>query len=538
MTTDPYADEPEKDPCYEKPTPKPTGPTDRESAVDLFDPIALLETFPEHFTKLYGEFGVTVKLLEGTPILIHEYILVDDEPKLRFMNQKGDYRLDVITDELYRPVVTVKRYTFCGGKALVLLGSDKPLDSLYSLSVDHPIRATSLSGHDSGYIKPGGTIRTGKGQDGLNTNKWGSGQDGLNTNKSGSGQDGNSPDSDEDSIGGLNTNKSGSGQGYSNCLGHVHPSHTLSNKPEMNQEDLTGTDPCLKVAILDSGIKFKNEVLFQPTDGQSPCREVATGWDFVKDDNRPDDEQTNLHGTRVANIIRSICKEATLIPVRISDKNNVCTLYDVLCGLEYAAQQGVRIINASLAFSTRPGTIIPLLQASLRRLAYRGILVVCASGNVGFVKREDLDAIPHIGKKRKKRTIPMQWPACASEELTNVIAVTSVVADEWQKTNKKGERVSFTRRVVCELRSKRYITVGVVANGLDQIGNFGSFITPNLNDFRGTSFAAPYVTGKIANAILVRADLSSRVDVLRAIGATHDSQLKKQIREGIWTKAD
>ncbi len=526
-TPNPYGDKPSPNPSGGKPTTDLPGPSDREGAVELLNPQTFLRNFPDLFTQIYGEFGKTVKLLGGTPIIIHEYILVDDEPKLRFMNQKGRYQLKVITSELIDPVVTVKRYTFCGGKALVLLTSESPLDSLYALPLKKRIQAVSLDGHESGIIKPGGTAPAGKGQDG-NTNTSGKGQDGdsstsgedtsisgRNTNTSGSGQDGN-------------TNTSGKGQGYSNCMGYSRPGQTLSGTPHMNQEDLVKKDSCLKVAVLDSGISFKNGKLFDPGNDRVPCRDVSAGWDFVEDDNRPDDTQTNRHGTRVANVIRLVCPEATIIPVRISNEQNRCTLYDVLCGLEYAAQQGARIINASWVFPTDKGIYIPLLQASLRRLAYRGILVVCASGNVGNLKPDELDRVPHIGERIKKWRVPMQWPACSSVDLENIISVTAIgfVPDG-----------SATRRVVCELRSNRYISVGVVANGRDQIGEFGSFITPDLNDFRGTSFAAPYVTGHIAKAMHCGADLSSRAAVLKAIGAVRDKDLKKQISGGMWIDA-
>jgi hypothetical protein len=478
------------------------------------DPETLRRSDPKRFASIYPK---NVKLLGGTPINPNEYILVDDEPNLRFMRHKGDFQLHVVTVELNNPVVTVARYCFCGGKALVLLQSAKPLDSLYVLPLLGRIRAVSVDGHESGYIKPGGKGTGGQGQDG-------------NTNTVGKGQDGN-------------TNTVGKGQGYPNCIGVTDSENELSGEGWMTQDDLKGTDPCLKIAVLDSGIRFRGGIPFRPL--ANSCGDKGTGWDFVGDgttpDNDPKDEQTNQHGTRVANIIKSVCPQATILPVRISNAANACTLYDVLCGLEYAAQQGVRLINASWVFPTYQGTYIPLLQASLGRLAYRGIIVVCAAGNIGFVPPEELDTIPHIGTNNGDLFVPMLSPACSSEVLDNVITVTSVAeVPDWRdgatRGGQDGDGVP-TRRTVCELRSKRFVTVGVVVNGENQEDNFGSFITPDLNDFRGTSFATPYVTGEIANAMHRRADLSSRNDVLRAINARRDPDLKKQIRGGRWIEA-
>jgi len=385
----------------------------------------------------------------------------------------------------------------------------------------------SLEGNESGYIKPGGKGTGGQGQDG-NTNTPGRGQDG-NTNTVGKGQDGN-------------TNTVGKGQGYPNCIGVTDPGTLLSGEGWMTRDDLKGSSPWLKVAVLDSGIRFKGGIRFRPL--ANTCEEEGAGWDFVGDgttpDNDPDDEQSNQHGTRVANIIKKICPEATILPVRISNAANACTLYDVLCGLEYAAQQRVQLINASWVFPTYQGIFIPLLQASLGRLAYRGILVVCAAGNIGFVAPDQLDTIPHIGTSNGDLFVPMLSPACSSAVLDNVITVTSVgEVPDWRDgaTTGGGQHGVPTRRTVCELRSKRFVTVGVVVNGDDPEGDFGSFKTPKLNDFRGTSFATPYVTGHIAKAMYNRADLSSRKDILRAINAQRDPDLKKQIRGGRWIEA-
>lgn len=513
--------------CDEPQDPKRSdGPTDEESAVDLLDPLTFQQRFPDLFRKVYP---ANVKFRGVTPIIPNEYILVDDEPKLRFMQQKGKYRLEVVVGDLRDPVVTVAKYRFCGGKALVLLTATEDLDPLYALPLLGKIRAISLDGHPNGTIRPGGKGTAGDGQDG-ETNQIGRGQDGE-TNQIGRGQDGE-------------TNQIGRGQGYPNCVGYNHPGLTSETDGFTFDGQLNVPNSCLKVAILDSGVKFRAQ---EPTEGSAgrTCREVLTGWDFVGDRSHPDgdswpnDEQTNFHGTRVASIIRKLCPQATLIPVRIANAENACTLYDVLCGLEYAAQQRVQLINASWIFPTTQGTFIPLLQASLRRLAFRGIIMVCSGGNVGKVAPADLDALPHIGESKNGQYVPMLSPACSSETLENLITVTSVaeVPDEDEDEGSDGNPV--LKRVVCELRSKRFVTVGVQVNDPhpDEDKHFGTFDIPHFNPFRGTSFAAPYVSGHIAKAMHDRLDLSSRRDILRAIGAKRDRRLRKHIRQGYWMKA-
>lgn len=480
------------------------GPSDTESALSLLDPIRFSRSFPELLKRIYPG---GIKLLGGTPIIAKEYILVDDEPTLQFMQLKGDFRLEVVVEGLRDPIVTVKKYRFCGGKALVLLTSKEDLDPLYTLPLRGRIRAVSTTDPDRrGTIKPGGKGHGGVGQDG-------------NTNTIGRGQDGN-------------TNTIGRGQGYPNCIGYNHPGVTLEGEGLASNVNLGPADSPVRVAVLDSGVRYRQD---PPTRRvKTTCFTIELGYDFVDEDRHPNDEQHNQHGTRVASIIRKVCPQARIIPVRIADANNACTLYDVLCGLEYAAQQRVQVINASWVFPTFQGNYIPLLQASLRRLAYQGILVVCSAGNVGFVPPEGLEELPHIGESKNGTFVPMLSPACSSESLENVITVTSVaeVPDAPGSAHRK--------HVVCELRSKRFISVGVITNGPDTPAQFGCFETPNFNPFRGTSFAAPYVTGHIAQLFLRgrRVDRSSRKAILQAIGAVRDPNLKKFIRRGMCMKAD
>ena len=498
-------------------------PIDGADFVDMIDPFLFRKKYPALFAQTFP--GI-VKIRQGTPIIANEYILVDDEPTLRFMSNRGKFRLEVVVGELRNPLIEVKKYRFCGGKVVVLISSKNELDALYELPLGEEIRAVPESGGEPGYIKPGGQGTYGTGQDG-NTNTVGKGQDG-NTNTVGKGQDGN-------------TNTVGKGQGYPNAYGFIYPGSQTTDEERQVRVKLEGTNPNLKIAVLDSGIWYKDVPTDTPSaqTTQTSCYELETGWDFVSDDPDPDDEHLNRHGTRIAGIIRRVCPEATLIPVRISNAQNVCTLYDVLCGLEYAAQQRVQLINASWVFSSTQGTYIPLLQASLRRLAFRGIIVVCAAGNIGPVQPGDLDEIPHIGQSKGGKNVPFLSPACSSEELENVITVTSVgqVPDERESTTDSQTTELGMKQAVCELRSRRFVTVGVLVNGDDQANHFGSFQTPKMNDFRGTSFAAPYVTGLIANAMQGRADLSSRKDILRAIGALRDPDLSEQICRGMWIEA-
>lgn len=483
--------------------PKPRKPIPPFRDVRSLDPAYLFGSAPDVFRSIYGETAI---LYRGTPVLPEEYILVDDESVLNFLYQGERYRLITGPDVDAQPVVRVRTYRHCGGKALVLLASAESLTALNALPPGECIEAVPLNPQlPTGFIRPGGGS-TGRG----------AGQDG-NTNQIGRGQDGN-------------TNQVGRGQGYPNAVGFLYPGGQYGGAGLVGANTLHGSGPT--VAILDSGLELDGGRYPKPSDALS-CRTTPWGWDFVEEDADPTDVQFNRHGTRVAGIIRSVCAEANLLPVRIADARNVCTLFDVLSGLEYAATQGARIINASWVFACGTNETIPLLQASLQRLAYRGILVVCAAGNVGDVPPEGLPQIPSIGHQLGDLRVPMLAPACSSAGLTNVITVTSVVTLLTGEHDDTG-RPRF-RRAVCELKSDVYVSVGVLVNGSDGQSRFGSFKTPHITpDFRGTSFAAPYVTGLIARAMIDGKDLSSREAVLRSIGARRDLNLLDQIVGGLW----
>ena len=79
------------------------------------------------------------------------------------------------------------------------------------------------------------------------------------------------------------------------------------------------------------------------------------GWDFVNDDNDPDD--TDGHGTHVAGIIGAIVNNglgiagiapnAVLMPLQFLDGSGTGYTDDVIDAIAYAAGNGARAINAS-----------------------------------------------------------------------------------------------------------------------------------------------------------------------------------------------
>jgi len=113
----------------------------------------------------------------------------------------------------------------------------------------------------------------------------------------------------------------------------------------------------------------------------------TSGWDFVYDDNNPMDG--NGHGTHVAGIIGAvgnnargvtgICWKAKIMILRAFDASGSATVADTIEAMDYARQNGARVVNASYSdtqFSQAEHDAIALLNSA-------GILFIAAAGNEG-----------------------------------------------------------------------------------------------------------------------------------------------------------
>lgn len=146
------------------------------------------------------------------------------------------------------------------------------------------------------------------------------------------------------------------------------------------------------VAVLDTGIAFENDLLglyarAPVFDGTT----FAAGWDFVNDDPYADDD--NGHGTAMASIIAGAgsfspsaipysgpAAGATLLPVKVLDRDNQGTEFWLAEGIRYAVRSGAQVINLSLDFARNyvPGAALRDAIATARAA---GVVIVAASGN-------------------------------------------------------------------------------------------------------------------------------------------------------------
>ena len=110
------------------------------------------------------------------------------------------------------------------------------------------------------------------------------------------------------------------------------------------------------------------------------------GWDFVNSDNNPVDDQ--MHGTAVTSVMVAsqdgtgmvgICPWCKVMGVKVLDSSGSGYLDTVANGITYAANNGARVINLSLAGSAGSQT----LQNAVNYAWGQGSVVVAAAGNDG-----------------------------------------------------------------------------------------------------------------------------------------------------------
>jgi subtilisin family serine protease len=248
--------------------------------------------------------------------------------------------------------------------------------------------------------------------------------------------------------------------------------------PQAWERGYTGAG--VKVAVLDTGIDATHPDL---------AGRVAARADFT---DAPDERDVIGHGTHVASTIagsgaasggryRGVAPDVTLLDGKVCE-SQWCTDSAILAGMQWAAEQGARVVNMSLGHPDTPGT--DPMEEAVQTLSERyGVLFVVAAGNYGA-----------------DRTLTS--PATTDAAL----AVGAV--------SKSGEQADFASRGprAGDGGLKPDITAPGVditaARGKDSPGD-GSYMAMS-----GTSMAAPHVTG--VAALLAGAHPGWKGDTLKA----------------------
>jgi thermitase len=139
-----------------------------------------------------------------------------------------------------------------------------------------------------------------------------------------------------------------------------------------------GTGTAL-VAVVDTGVDYTHPDLAARVD-------TSTDWDFINGDADAMDDMG--HGTHVSGIVAAtmdnaeggvgVAPESRILPVKVLDAKGSGTTIGVSAGIRYAADNGARIINLSLA-----GPSDTSMRNAVAYAQSKGCVVVAAAGNEG-----------------------------------------------------------------------------------------------------------------------------------------------------------
>ncbi len=170
--------------------------------------------------------------------------------------------------------------------------------------------------------------------------------------------------------------------------------------PLINMEqawDIETGELSVVVAVLDTGVAYEDYrrgrrrryYLAPDLAGTN----FVQGYDFIENDTHPNDDEG--HGTHITGTIAQttdngigvagIAFNCSIMPVKVLDRNGSGTVDSLAEGMTYAADNGARVINMSLGFSSdvTPGDVPALTEAVEYAYNVKGCILVASSGNEG-----------------------------------------------------------------------------------------------------------------------------------------------------------
>jgi subtilisin family serine protease len=147
------------------------------------------------------------------------------------------------------------------------------------------------------------------------------------------------------------------------------------------------------IAVLDTGTDYNHPDL-------SGKVRTDIAWNFVNNNN--DARDNNGHGTHVSGIAAAATNnsrgvagmgwDASILPLKVMDSQGRGSTAELIPAIYYAADHGARVINMSLAGTTRDNLCPSDVQAAVDYAYRRGVLLVAAAGNWPYIAQSPFPA--------------------------------------------------------------------------------------------------------------------------------------------------
>lgn len=278
-------------------------------------------------------------------------------------------------------------------------------------------------------------------------------------------------------------------------LTSLQPFWTQLNYPTVYDDFFRNINTTTTVAVIDSGMDLDHEDLsaaLWTNAGEVPGNGVDDdgngyvddihGYHFVNRDGDPDPSSQlsayNIHGTAVAGLIGAsengvgvsgvMPSHIEIMSLNVFGESASTQVEDVAEAIEYAAANGARVINLSLAGRSNSS----LIQTALINAVAAGVVVVVAAGNDGVeISSSNFYA-----------------PAGYAKDIDGVIAVGATIAD----TGVMAPYSNYNPLYV-EMAAPGSYTMNSNPTGLYTLD-----VDNRYAHYDGTSFSAPLVAGAAA----------------------------------------
>ncbi|MEF9924754.1 MAG: S8 family serine peptidase, partial [Muribaculaceae bacterium] len=305
-----------------------------------------------------------------------------------------------------------------------------------------------------------------------------------------------------------------------------------------NEFGITGKG--VLVAILDSGVDYNHPDL--QGNLWLSTEYPHYGWDFADNDNDPMDEAGHgthsagtIAGKRTGNVSCGVAPDATIMIIRVLDKDEAGKLSNILKGIDFATRNNADIISASLGFEGLSFQTRNLVRQAFDDLALFNIPAIIAAGNDGKnINGTNNQSLAQIDNM--PGAIPSPWIAPETPIRGGTSSVITVGA-----TENKGfitvfssigpafwEYAPYDDYPVANKAMPGLIKPDVVAPGLNVLSL--NLNTSGYKTMSGTSMATPCVAGVVALLKQANPRLSIvQIDRILQNTATKYTQLKNNI---------